>query len=378
MTAAPAVTVPPCYTANCKVNPILVRWQWLNNAGYCGEIAMVSAGMYYGQYVSEYLARKLASGAQWNRSTGGTYQLLLGVNAAKAAAAMRLTAAVFPYPGSGNGPPSRTFLVWVKGQVLAGHPVIIGVYENSVVGGGDQQYDHIVPVLGVGSNHSLATGAGTYYAGDYLIFSDNGIYGPNPPHPLSYAGALPSFYYPNTWAQSGYPDRDGYARYAFGAFVKSRTNATYSQTSYSLPANTQGNGYPGNYGIAITGVVDNSHETLPVSLVTNKLLEYPYISQGSSSNPSPTAPPPDAIAMTVNVAGLTAGTKYNVYEYDGPNDTFPSVPTATINKAPGAYSNHWSFQATGPTYSFVPTPKPGGSYQSNESVVFRAVPSSAP
>jgi hypothetical protein len=376
---APAIPIPPCYTTYCKRNAIVPRWQWLNNAGYCGEIAMITAGMHYGQYTSEYTARQLASGQQWNRSKYATYQLLLGVNATHAATAMDLISVSFATPNpSSNGPTTAQFLVWVKQHVLAGQPVIIGVYENAGLYGSDAQYDHIVPVIGVGSNHSLATEASTYYADDYLIFSDNGIYGPYPPKTLAYPATLPPFYFPNTWTYGSYDDLDSYPHYQFSKFVKTRAAATASQTSYALAANTAANDYPGNYGIAITGIADGSNETLPVSLTTNKLLEFPYISQGKKSNPTPTAPPADAITIAVSVSGLKTGTSYNIYEYDGANDTFPSVPTATINKLSKNASNHWSIKATGPAYAFAPTPKPGGSYLSNQSVVFRAVPASAP
>ena len=44
-----------------KYLPIPPRRQWEGNGGYCGETVMISAGLYYGQYVSQYDARAFAS-----------------------------------------------------------------------------------------------------------------------------------------------------------------------------------------------------------------------------------------------------------------------------------------------------------------------------
>ncbi|MBV8489277.1 MAG: hypothetical protein JO199_02015, partial [Candidatus Eremiobacteraeota bacterium] len=307
-------------------------------------------------------------------------------NAMKAATAMHLTSVPFTYAyagGSGTDVlPTPQFLVWVKQQVLRGNPVIAGVYENAVVLGSakpDGQYDHIVSVIGVGSNHPLSANGTTYRPDDYLIFSDNGLYGPNPPNTLPYS-QLPPFYYPNTWnGGGGYPDVDTYANYAFGAFQKTRKHASASQSSYSLPVNSKANGYPGNFGLAVTGVMDYSHETLPVSLTVSPVLEYPYVSEGSASNPSPTAPPAMPIALTVKVSGLVAGAKYELYEYDGtPSEPFARVPNGQFNALAAVATNSWSFTATRASFTISPTPKPGGSYASNDSVAFRAVPASGP
>ncbi|MBV8491774.1 MAG: hypothetical protein JO199_14705, partial [Candidatus Eremiobacteraeota bacterium] len=65
------VAMPTCFTAYCRRNAIPVRWQWMNNAGYCGETALIAAGLYYGQYTSQYVARQLASGAQWSTNPNG-------------------------------------------------------------------------------------------------------------------------------------------------------------------------------------------------------------------------------------------------------------------------------------------------------------------
>jgi hypothetical protein len=68
-------------------NDIPPRLQWEGNQGYCGEVSFISAGLNYGQYVSQYDARAVASpGAPQNLPKS---QLL---NDQKAAAAMHLNA----------------------------------------------------------------------------------------------------------------------------------------------------------------------------------------------------------------------------------------------------------------------------------------------
>src|ERR1700722_11587714 len=70
----------PPYAA---ANDIPPRLQWMANHGYCGEVALISAGLYYGQYASQYDARALASdGLPQNE---GKSQLLLGGNDRRAA-----------------------------------------------------------------------------------------------------------------------------------------------------------------------------------------------------------------------------------------------------------------------------------------------------
>jgi hypothetical protein len=64
-----ALVVPiVCYGAdpgvtdsNTWTNNIPSRLQWEANYGYCCEVSLISAGLYYGQYLSQYDARAIAS-----------------------------------------------------------------------------------------------------------------------------------------------------------------------------------------------------------------------------------------------------------------------------------------------------------------------------
>ncbi|MCX6459997.1 MAG: hypothetical protein NTZ03_06770 [Actinobacteria bacterium] len=110
------------YRAGTKIPP---RIQWDANFGYCGEVSFVSAGLYYGQYLSQYDARAIASNNA--PQSIASSQLLLGVNDVSAAKSMHLTTSAFNTAAQTN---TTSFLTWVKANVKAGHPVAIGVFAN--------------------------------------------------------------------------------------------------------------------------------------------------------------------------------------------------------------------------------------------------------
>jgi hypothetical protein len=311
-------------------NPIPPRLQWDENNGYCGEVALVSAGLYYGQYLSQYDARQIAGDGKPQYKASA--QLLLGVNDAYAATQMRLTYAEWT-PGKTST--ASDFLAWVKGEVIKGYPVAIGVYTNEYLfyedtdpDAGDPDYDHIVVVTGVASQHPLSP---TYYANDVLTFSDNGLW---------------------TGTASGQPQ---YAfSYEFAAIQATRQQANArSGNIYSLADAVR------DYGIAITGIADPNHETLPVRVATSVDYETPQIVDGSNTRPAPMP-----LALTVTVSGLHAGAKYNLYRYS----SVASVPTSAFNGHRSAAADEWSFTATGATYTLEQA------VVSDEEVIYRAVP----
>jgi hypothetical protein len=317
-------------------NPVAPRLQWDANHGYCGEVAFISAGLSFGQYLSQYDARALASPGtpQYEASA----QLLLGENDTAAARRMHLTYATWePRPGS----TSRSFLAWVKGEVVRGFPVAVGVYENqrrfgldTAPGAGDPNYDHIVLVTGVRSAFPLTLPA-VYHPGDVLTFSDHGLW---------------------TGTPSGRPQY--VFSYPFGSFQADRRQANRRTAAvYSLPDTVA------DFGIALTGVDDPDHETVPVRLAASRNHEVPPISPGSNRRPAPMP-----LELTVTVSGLRPGTAYDLYRYD----TMTSVPDVAFNAHASAASHHWAFTASGPTYTVTQA------IVSSDQVIYRAVPASGP
>ena len=331
-TAARRDAANPTYSVS---NPIPPRIQWNHNYGYCGEVSFISAGLYYGQYLSQYDARVIAENyntpptLQYNQSS----QLLLGVNDRYAASKMHLT-----YDQWRPGRRSRTslFLQWVKSEVIQGYPVAIGIYENyyrfygkTDRNAGDARYDHIVDVTGITSHHPLTLPA-TYYPTDVLTFNDNGLW---------------------TVTPSGKPQN--IFSYPFGSFQATRRQANAKTGRiYSLPDAVR------DYGIALTGIADKDRETVPVRVATSVNYESPHIGKHSNRRPRPMA-----LTLIVTVSGLNAGTVYNLYRYD----SMDRVPNTAFNHHKSAASQSWTFTATGATYTLTQR------IQSNDKVIYRAV-----
>jgi hypothetical protein len=314
-------------------NDIGPRYQWNHNYGYCGEVSEISAGLYDGQYLSQYDARAAADDAPQNRYRS---QLLLGVNALRAAETMHLRAIA----RTGRRGETQDFLEWVKENVLLGRPVAIGVYMNQFrfygtrnPNAGSPQYDHIVPVIGIGSYHPRDERG--YFPDDVISFSDNG-----------------------EWSSSR-REAKYYFSYTFGAFQKTRREANaHRGPIYSLTDDHQ------DFGIAILGVQDGDNETLPVRVTTNINYEHPQIAQGSGKRPAA-----EPLVLTVTASGLTQGDKYNLYRYK----TLESIPNRSFNKYASKASEKWTItgRAGG---KFVMTEK----IMSDEVAAYRAVSANAP
>ncbi|WP_379066959.1 C39 family peptidase [Mesorhizobium sp. UC22_110] len=315
-----------------KTNDIPPRHQWEANYGYCGEVSLISAGLYYGQYVSQYDARAIAS--RNTDQSKESSQLLLGVNDSYAAAQMHLKAT--QWKGAAN---PESFLSWVKEKVASGYPVVIGVYYNqrsfeasNDPDAGDNEYDHIVPVIGVSSKHPFMPSA--YHGDDVITFSDNGLWSPD---------GEPDFIYKSS----------------FESFQANRRQANSNlHPIYSLPRDAR------NYGVAITGIIDRDGQALPVRLSTNVNHEKPIMKEGANDRPAS-----QDLTLTVTVSGLTPGVSYNLYRYDD----FRSVPDAGFNAAAEKAEKKWAINIKSGS-SFSATEK----IKSDQTVVYRAVPATAP
>jgi hypothetical protein len=315
-------------------------------------------------------------------------------------------------------------LSWVKAQVIAGHRVAIGILD---VGGSDPQYDHIVTVVKIGTDH--APNDPSYYPGDVLYFDDHGAF------TLKRNGN-------GGWAFSNNPgippgagsDTKGctpyiYA-YRFGSFVKTRLQENArSAPAYAIvmpdangvvrtiTGNTaaDGDGHatvsgPHNVAFAITGPLDPEAETMPVTLaitgsqspVNGKMVanpfdansspaagynyENPYIGNRSApcedgkcvSNAKPAAM---TMRLQATVNSLTPGIAYNLYEYDFSvqtgaytgNGAALAIPTDNFNAQSGKASFATRFVAQSNSFTAQTVVR-----SSDAIVVFRAVPASAP
>lgn len=325
---APATTY--TYMVPNMPNP---RLEWNENYGYCGSVAMITGGLKYGLYISQYDNRYIASNG--TDESQESSQLLLGVNDYWAATQHKLN----NYLWEGDQTSATAFMEWMKKMVVSGYVVMMGIYENSSVFGQspDPDYDHIVPVVGWGSNHPLTDTS--YYDDDVIYFTDNGLYTPDGNTPIY------SFSYP------------------LSTFMNSRSNADSSNAPvYSMNAAPTLN--DPNYAIALTGIMDDDGTTMEVYMDTDKNYEEPEIVDGSNTRPSAMS-----LTLTVTVTGLTSGTEYNLYQYSH----FQNVPTSSFNANAGQADASTTFTASGTTYTKTIT-----GWQSDERVIFRCVPASAP
>ena len=335
-----AVDIPSRCEISLQIPP---RLQWNANYGYCGETSFVSAGLFFGQYCSQYEARRLASPGI-NQSLEIS-QLLLGAsgggrvpnNNELAAKSLRLQ-----YE-SWHARPTETvaFLGWVKKNVSEGYPVIIGVFNNQSAFGKnnlpfpDPTYDHIVPIFSIGSNKPFLDNRGVAYESDVIHFSDNGLY--------SWTNYMPYHF-----------------SYRLDSFQQSRSGANNPKSPiYSVKL-----GRGANYGIAIKGVADRDGVTIPVLVTTNTNTENPAILD--KSNNAPKAIP---LELTVRVSIPNQNESYNLYMYD----QFQKVPESMFNSSASKAVKVWKIPPnSGPFYEIKV------SILSNAVAVFRAVSTKAP
>lgn len=217
------------------------RLQWNANNGYCGEVSLISAGLYFGQYCSQYTARSLSSGSQKK-------ELLLGINGKYAATAMQLNSSEFYAENNPN-----RLGAWIRKNVLNLRPVITTVFTNERkfygikdLLAGDPDYDHIVPVIGI------KTSSTSFSSSDVLYFSDNALWAPNPSNQSSFSSS------------------------------RNRRDANRATSPvYSLNKAAQ-------YGLVINGVKDLDGDTIPVRLTTSVNKEVPALKNGSSVCPKAT------------------------------------------------------------------------------------------
>ena len=313
-----------------------LRRQWDANFGYCGETSFISAGLSVGQYLSQFDVRALASPGQPQSAQGS--QLLVGVNDVTVANKLHLASARFANSGRSN--PSA-FLTWVKAQVIAKHPVIMGVFVNALLAdgltspqAGDADYDHIVVVTGVSSMHPL-TQPVRWYPDDTVTFSDNGIWTTNQSGASSFSVTEPFATFPNTREQA---------------------NAK-SASVYSLPRGVR------DYGISITGVSDASHEALPVSVAASANSEGQSMRDHAVRRPVSTR-----LTLRVTVSGLVPSRAYKLYSYDSAS----KVPDRRFNANSTHATKRWKFVAGSSTQTVTV------SVRSSDEVFFRAVRASSP
>jgi len=181
-------------------------------------------------------------------------------------------------------------------------------------GNNDPDYDHIVPAVGID-----ATTLGGYVATDSLASNNN-----------------------------------------FGAHIVAAFSALPATRRSCAKDSVHGGCIPQNvdYGVAISGVTDTQHATLPITMTVPGSSE-PNVSLGAT---------PGQMTATVTVSGLVSGQAYALLRYDD-YTTVPTNATAAQFLA-SQFTHRTDFVANGATWTFVdPT-----TFDSSGTTYYRAVP----
>jgi hypothetical protein len=422
--------LPPATTSFIVPRATVVPfYQWEVNNGYCGEVSMMQAGLNAGQWTSQFNARLLC-GAQGNgkdapvgapllqsgppgfceahkKTCDYNSQLLLEPSASATAATClsnyRLGHEHYQDDAKNVGIDGyRHFMSWVKAQTIAGHQTTIGVLENE---GKDSQYDHIVSVVKIGTNHSPTDP--TYFDDDVLYFEDHGNFtfkngkGTNYPSIPPGAGGDPAGCTPYVYG------------YAFSDLPKTRQEANVRNgNAYGIlvpgvaKSATHGGGdgigmgppvTGHNYAFSVSGPeADADAGLLPVVLeitgtktasaanprdaLAGFNYEAPHMGADDEGHACTNDPPAAFTDLTFKVAvsGLKKGTSYNLYEYDfaevqGVGSAAAlAVPTSGFNANASKATHTTHFVADGPTFTTTVTK------HADQTVIFRAVPANAP
>ena len=427
--------VPPATKATiASPRPPQPYYQWESNNGYCGEVSLLQAGMSNGIWASQYNVRLLCglqsqgddgfpAGTPLSQSGPEGYcaanvdamgvatadyasQLLLDVGDPAAGKNSVLTCAnnaglsatTFTASAALDGEAAfEEYVSWIKSEVIAGHAVTAGVIE---AGGTSTDYDHIVSLASIGTNH--AVNDASFYADDVLYFEDHGAYtfegsaeGANPAIPPGAAA-----------------DVEGCTPYLYGVRVgdlaQSRESfdalTTGQPYAFVIPDRNAGGGSGPilNYGLSVSGPLDDDGVTKPVLVTIQKSstdgvenpvaplagynYEAPYIGSADDGSSCTNDPPKSwmDLELGIQVQGLTAGESYTLYRYVfdavkpkgnaspvGTNVAL-AVPRSGFNAHKDAATSSITFVADGTTYTETMA------LRSDHVAVFRAVPVGAP
>jgi hypothetical protein len=275
---------------------IPIRHQWNDNNGYCGETSLIVTGMAQGQYMSQYTAREIAN--QFSQDAQAN-QILLNDDGSDSSLVSEFGLTT-KLPLSSDFCNGEAFINWVRSEINAGYPVIIGVYENhslfgSDAGKPDPEYDHIVVVTAIDEtnislhDHGLYTPDGSTAQDIFIIpiseFTKNRTFDPPGSHHLA-------------------PD----------------SPADNTDFPYAISETGQ------CYGFAITGCANQT--SYPVSVTADQSGEPDLVGDDPTNHYSPTT------HLTPLISGLTPG-DYYLYEFrspGGPGTPPPIFPSFDLDQ----------------------------------------------
>lgn len=395
---------------NVRINDIPPRlmWNvvdntWNSASGYCGETCILSAGLLYGQYVPMYMIRQVladyfnslwgddpanASPALqkmwnnyfgvawahihaawkddkgspekfqtwfrksgqyycqvlpqiWDNTKGGDNSGFVPINTVL----KNLHLAHDHFQGKDQDT-KKNFIPWMKQHVVNGRPVVLGV-QDFLGGSGDPDFDHIVIVIGWGSNHDFSNTQ--YFPDDEIVFSDHGfavsgqqLHGGSIPYYYRYIMETQnSIAATGGWLpDGGCPDPQNPAwnfimdlgQYrALNANDEPVSKGEYTCNTYQLAQSPSTQGSDGNAGIAITGLSDTLPKGVAVRIDTDSYYVVPCITlHEARTGVQPACK--QTLNHKITISGLNAGTDYNVWLFTAKNtDELSKIPDSGFN-----------------------------------------------
>ena len=283
--------------------PPRYMWGWgAGLSGYCGETSFQTNGIFWGEWIS----------SEYVRNADGGNELLIAVNDAAAAKNLKMTYESWNY--NAKNPQGANFIAWLRGHIDNGHVVAIGVFEKQP--SGDEDYDHIVPVVGYQYDSSSGATLGIYI---------NDLY-----------SSAPRFISASTGVQT-------------------RKTCTQSSSpsqpyTYCLPSAV-------DYGIAFTGIQDTAKETFRMTLQMPSWTE-PDWGKEDKVNAKPVN-----FTISASVKGLTSGKAYTILRFE----SYSTLPTSKFISGP--FTKRFDFTATAATMNFSNF----DSFMSNSTIFYRTV-----
>lgn len=305
-------TNPECYKPNKKYEQIMNTqpgYQWNDAGGYCGSFATQRAAMAKGAWISQQQVR------DHTQPGGGNDNEILDTNIDLAWTNLKLKYESFDYMHEAT-PQLDGIRTFLKKQLSAGNVVVMMIQKAGhrfpIYGMPEPSgfYDHIVPFVGVLSDHSLLDEQ--FHDDDYIVhYTDHSVY----PYYRSMDSLVGEYN-----GQSSCPSTSGDSQYVC-------LNPQYG------------------FGWALQGFAD-SKDGLPLSLTVDPFESEPDTRESQS---------PTQLTGTLHINDLTAGQNYAVYRWDSVEAAFDySRPTSvhrfTASGAVQTYSDPQTFSSSGTTY----------------------------
>lgn len=291
--------------------------------GYCGETAVQSSMIYYGNYVSQ---------EQVYKAGGGPF--LIGNNSDQTYTTFQMIYEYWP-----NKPDVHIdqILEYIKSQIDLDYPLVMGFFINEQ--DGDPSFDHEVPVFGynLGDDGKINT---LYFNDAYQLF--------NVPLDCSID--------PKSGIQKCYKTRNEFSD-PDGVGV-----APYANAIPNIIGKKDGKNDCETAIVSVKGNIDLYNELFPTMLEMDSPFEPNW------GNEDQLGVTPQPLSCSVLMSNLTSGKKYSLLRFDNPSD----IPTGHFLES-GKFTLKINFSPTCSTYKIRITHTKDYPFMSDGTYFFRCV-----